>query len=69
MANVMSGKANPHILDEEQGITCTATAASNKRHFTYSLRLIILFINIDVSRYNLVVDISVLVKSNIGQRE
>jgi predicted CDP-diglyceride synthetase/phosphatidate cytidylyltransferase len=35
----------------------------------YSLWSIILFTNIDVSRYILVVDTSVLVKSNMGWRE
>jgi hypothetical protein len=35
----------------------------------YSLRPIILFTNIDISRYILVVDTSVLVKSNMGWRE
>jgi hypothetical protein len=35
----------------------------------YSLRPIILFANIDVSRHILVVDTSVLVKSNMGRRE
>jgi hypothetical protein len=35
----------------------------------YSLRPIILFINIDVSRHILVVDISVLAKSNMNRRE
>jgi hypothetical protein len=35
----------------------------------YSLRLIILFANIDVSRHILVVDIFVLAKSNTGRRE
>jgi hypothetical protein len=37
--------------------------------FTYSLRPIILFANVDVSRHILVVDTSVLPKSNMGQRE
>jgi hypothetical protein len=36
---------------------------------TYSLRLIILFTNIDVSRHILVIDTSVLTKSNMGQRK
>jgi hypothetical protein len=35
----------------------------------YSLRPIILFANIDLSRYILVVDTSVSVKSNMGRRE
>jgi hypothetical protein len=35
----------------------------------YSLRPIILFTNIDVSKYILIIDISVLAKSNMGQRE
>jgi hypothetical protein len=35
----------------------------------YSLRPIILFANVDVSRYILVVDTSVLAKSNMGRRE
>jgi hypothetical protein len=35
----------------------------------YSLRLILLFTNMDVSRYILVVDTSILVKSNMGRRE
>jgi hypothetical protein len=35
----------------------------------YSLRPIILFINIDVSTHILIVDTSVLAKSNIGRRE
>jgi hypothetical protein len=35
----------------------------------YSLRPIILFANIDVSRHILVIDISVLAKSNMGRRE
>jgi hypothetical protein len=37
--------------------------------FTYSLRFIILFTNIDVSRYILVIDTSILAKSNVDQRE
>jgi hypothetical protein len=39
-----------------------------KKHY-YSLRPIILFANIDVSRHNLVVDTTALAKSNMGQRE
>jgi hypothetical protein len=35
----------------------------------YSLRPIIVFANIDVSRHILVVDTSVLAKSNMGRRE
>jgi hypothetical protein len=35
----------------------------------YSLRPIILFANIDVSRHSLVVDTSILVKSNMSRRE
>jgi hypothetical protein len=35
----------------------------------YSLRSIILFTNLDVSRHILVVDTSVLAKSNMGRRE
>jgi hypothetical protein len=35
----------------------------------YSLRPIILFANIDVSRHILVVDTSILIKSNMGRRE
>jgi hypothetical protein len=35
----------------------------------YSLRPIILFANIDVSRHILVVDTSLFVKSNMGRRE
>jgi hypothetical protein len=37
--------------------------------FKYSLRSIILFANIDVSRHILVIDTSVFAKSNMGQRE
>jgi hypothetical protein len=37
--------------------------------FLYSLRSIILFASIDVFRYILVVDTSVLAKSNMGRRE
>jgi hypothetical protein len=36
---------------------------------SYSLRPILLFANIDVSRYILVVDISVFAKSIMGRRE
>jgi hypothetical protein len=36
---------------------------------TYSLRSIILFVNIDVFRHILIIDTSVLAKSNIGRRE
>jgi hypothetical protein len=39
------------------------------RQNSYSLRSIILFANIDVSRHILVVDTSVLAKSNMGRRE
>jgi hypothetical protein len=39
------------------------------RKFTYSLRHIILFANIDVSKHILVIDTSILVKSNMGRRE
>jgi hypothetical protein len=35
----------------------------------YSLRPILLFANIDVSRYILMINISVLAKNNIGQKE
>jgi hypothetical protein len=35
----------------------------------YSLRPILLFANIDVSRHILVVDTSILAKSNMGRRE
>jgi hypothetical protein len=35
----------------------------------YSLRSIILFASIDVSRHILAIDTSVLVKSNMGRRE
>jgi hypothetical protein len=35
----------------------------------YSFRPVILFANIDVSRYILVINIYVLAKSNMGQRE
>jgi hypothetical protein len=35
----------------------------------YSLRPIILFANTDVSRHILVIDTSVLAKSNMGRRE
>jgi hypothetical protein len=35
----------------------------------YSLRPVLLFANMDVSRHILVVDTSILVKSNMGQRE
>jgi hypothetical protein len=35
----------------------------------YSLRLILLFSNIDVSRHILVIDIFILTKSNMGRRE
>jgi hypothetical protein len=35
----------------------------------YSLRVIILFVNIDVSRYILVVNKFVLAKSNMDRRE
>jgi hypothetical protein len=37
--------------------------------FRYSLRPIILFTNIDVSRHILVVDTSILAKSNMNWRE
>jgi general stress protein CsbA len=36
---------------------------------SYSLRSIILFANVDVSRYILIIDTSVLAKSNMGRRE
>jgi hypothetical protein len=38
------------------------------KKITYSLRPIILFVNIDVSRYILVVDTSALAKINMGLR-
>jgi hypothetical protein len=38
-------------------------------NMNYSLRPIILFVNIDVSRHILMVDTSVFVKSNMGRRE
>jgi hypothetical protein len=37
--------------------------------FCYSLRPILLFANIDVSRHILVIDTSILEKSNMGPRE
>jgi hypothetical protein len=40
-----------------------------KTKFKYSLRPIILFASIDVSRHILVVDTSILAKSNMGWRE
>jgi hypothetical protein len=40
-----------------------------REHIYYSLRSILLFANIDVSRYILVIDISVFRKSNMGQSE
>jgi hypothetical protein len=47
----------------------TNIAAVQFTKLYYSLRSIILFVNIDVSRYILVVDTSVLAKSNMGRRE
>jgi hypothetical protein len=41
----------------------------NGHYRKYSLRPIILFTNVDVSRHILVIDTSVLAKSNIGRRE
>jgi hypothetical protein len=38
-------------------------------NYIYSLRPIILFANIDISRHILVVDTSILAKSNMGRRE
>jgi hypothetical protein len=35
----------------------------------YSLRSVILFANVDVSRYILVIDASVLAKCNMGRKE
>jgi hypothetical protein len=43
--------------------------SSNPKEIYYSLRPIFLFANIDVSRHILVVDTSVLAKSNMGRRE
>jgi hypothetical protein len=37
--------------------------------FYYSLRLIVLFANMNVSRHILVLDTSILAKSNMGRRE
>jgi hypothetical protein len=44
-------------------------AAQARLWLYYSLRSIIFFINTDVSRYILIIDISILVKSNMGRRE
>jgi hypothetical protein len=46
-----------------------AGAESPPSHLSYSLRLIILFVNIDVSKHILVIDTSVLVKSNMERKE
>jgi hypothetical protein len=37
--------------------------------YIYSLQLIILFVNIDVSRYILMIDTFVLAKNNMDRRE
>jgi hypothetical protein len=41
----------------------------SKNKIQYSLRSIILFTNIDISRYILVIDTSVLEKNNMNRRE
>jgi hypothetical protein len=68
-------------LEERDGGSCTISffemeisipaSSSNdtQGQFYYSLRSILLFANIDVSRYILVENISVLVKSNMDRRE
>jgi hypothetical protein len=46
--------------------TCVILSAS---YFCYSLRAILLFVSMDVSRYILELDTSILMKSNMGRRE
>jgi hypothetical protein len=46
--------------------TCLLVHLTNS---IYSFQSILLFVNIDVSRHILVIDISVLAKSNMGRRE
>jgi hypothetical protein len=50
---------------------CTASTDNSSSQCTvrYSLRPIILFANVDVSRHILMIDTSVLPKSNMGRRE
>jgi phosphoglycerol transferase MdoB-like AlkP superfamily enzyme len=57
------------LLQNIQKLIETNKIFSILRQLMYSLRSIILFANIDVSRYILVVDISVLAKSDMGRRE
>jgi hypothetical protein len=50
-------------------VKCGDTTLEVNTNLIYPLRPILLFVNIDVSRHILVIDISVLTKSNMGRRE
>jgi hypothetical protein len=53
----------------ESKVPTLSYSDTDSRDNYYSLRPIILFANIDVSRHILVIDTSVFVKSNMGRRE
>jgi hypothetical protein len=63
------GSRTQHFMTSIFKYSATTSTIQEQTILFYSLRPIILFANIDVSRHILVIDISVLAKSNMGRRE
>jgi hypothetical protein len=58
-----------HLVIIQHARRCKIFYEVLERINTYSFRPIILFANVDVSRHILMVEISILAKSNMGRRK